>query len=138
MPDPSPAAIERRCAARVETCFPVALSRAGCDATAGEVANLSATGMLVRVDDELAIWSVMTAVLPGAGQREVRVVRRNGDAYGCLFQAPLEGDEVEAVLGSGEALAGLERLRAAPEPSGSRRPRLWRRGSPTKASPATL
>ena len=138
MPDPCPASVERRCAARVETCFPVALSRAGYDATAGEVANLSATGMLVRVEDELAIWSVMTAVLPGAGQREVRVVRRNGDAYGCLFQAPLEGDELEAVLRSDEALAGLERLRAAPEPPSRGRSRLWRRGSPTKPSPATL
>lgn len=128
---------ERRGATRIPVRFPVVLTRSGAlfrpgaPGVAAEALNLSATGMLVRAGDGLALWSRFTAALPAAGPRDVRVVRRDGDAYGCLFQTPLGPEELDAVLASEEAQAGLARLRAeaeAPPPPPKRGLlRLWKR-----------
>lgn len=137
MADPAAQPSERRAATRIPVRFPVALTRSGAlfrpgaPDVAAEALNLSATGMLVRMGDELTLWSRLTAALPAAGPRDVRVVRRDGDAYGCLFQAPLDPGELDAVLASDEAQAGLAALRAeaeAPPPPPKRGLlRLWRR-----------
>lgn len=97
----------------------------------GEAENISASGLLVRVDVDVPLWAWLTAGLPGAGMREVRVVRRDDERYGCLFQTPLAAEELDAVIESEEARAGFERLRAEaeapPEPEPKRRLRLWGR-----------
>lgn len=127
--EPQPA--ERRGAARVPVRFAVRLDRPGHPPVEAEAENLSATGLLVRADRDLPVWSRLTAALPAAGPREVRIVRRDGDRYGCLFACPLEPDELDALLASPEAEAGFEALRAeaqAPPPPPRRGLlRLWKR-----------
>ena len=121
---------ERRRAIRTEVRLPVSLARPGL-AAAGEAENVSMSGILVRLSLDLPVWARFTVTLPGAGARDVRIVRRDGDRYGCLFQTPLEPEEMDAVLESEEARAGFDRLQAEadapPAPEPKRRLRLWRR-----------
>lgn len=129
--EPAAPPVERRAATRLPVSFPVALDRSGGGPAQAQALNLSVTGLLVRVDGDLPVWSRLIAELPAVGPREVRVVRRDGSSYGCLFASPLETDEVEALLASPEAEAGFDRLRAEAEspPPPPRRGmlRLWRR-----------
>lgn len=120
--------VERRAAARLPTRFPAPLEHRAYGAIGGWALNLSATGMLVRLDGELNIWSHATATLPALGPREVRVVRRDGSRYGCLFACPLEAEELDAVVASPEAQAGfaaMEAEAAAPPPPRRGLLRMW-------------
>ena len=113
MADSATLLAERRSAARIDASFAVSLHRPGGEPVTGKVVNISVTGVLVQVDEILAIWSIVTITLPGGDPHDARVVRRDGDRYGCLFSTPLDDVEFDAVLGSPEALTGLERLRLA-------------------------
>lgn len=115
MSEPAILPAERRGAARIAVRFPVLLERLETIVVETEAANISSTGVLVRSPVELPVWGRFTARLPGPDLREVRIVRRDGNSYGCLFQTPLEEEELNAVLASDEAMAGFERLRAEAE-----------------------
>lgn len=127
-----PPLVERRGAVRTAVRFPVALDRADFAPMDGWALDVSASGMLVRTAAEPAVWCRLVATLPAIGRRDVRVVRRDGDRYGCLFAEALEPEELDSLLASPEAEAGFAQLRveaACPPPSSSRRGmlRLWRR-----------
>ena len=53
--------------------------------------------MLVRSTHDLPVWTRSSATLPGIGTRELRVLRREHDAYGCLFQVPLTASQLDAI-----------------------------------------
>lgn len=128
--EPAAQPAERRGATRVLVSFVITLDRLETATIEAEAANISATGMFVRSPIELPLWARFTAALPAGSAREVRVVRRDGNGYGCLFQMPLNAEELEAVLASEEAVAGFDRLRAegkAPPPKPKGLLRLWRR-----------
>lgn len=130
MAEPVTIPVERRGATRVDVLFPVTLDRNEEATVEVRAANVSATGLLVRSAVELPLWGRYTATLPEVGMRDVRIVRRDGDGYGCLFPEPLTTDEFDAVLASAPAKAGFERLRAeaeAPSPPPRRKLQIWRR-----------
>lgn len=115
MADPAVQPVERRGAVRDPVFFPVMLERPGAEPVEAQALNLSATGLLLAASAELVVWSRLTATLPAIGQREVRIVRRDGDNYGCLFGCALDQEEFDAVIASPEAESGFARLRAAAE-----------------------
>jgi hypothetical protein len=132
MSEPATQAAERRSAERVPVHFTVSLGRAGAEALGPATArNISAAGMLVRAEGELPLWARLSASLPEIGAREVRVVRRDGQDFGCLFLHPLESAELDAVLGSDDVRAGASRARAEadvpPPPEKRGMLRLWKR-----------
>lgn len=134
MADPAVQSIERRGAMRDPVSFPVMLERPGAEPIEAQALNLSATGLLLAASAELVVWSRLTATLPAIGQREVRVVRRHNDRYGCLFGCALDQEEFDAVIASPEAESGFARLRAAAETLPPPTPKrgllgLWRGGA---------
>lgn len=115
---PEPAA-ERRGAARTPVRFDIGLEGLPWPVHDARALNVSASGLLIRTAIEPPLWSRLTAVLPAIGPREVRIVRRDGYRYGCLFGRPLDGEELDALLTCPEAEAGFAALRAeanAPQP----------------------
>lgn len=130
MAEPEAIPVERRAATRTAVLFPVTLDRNGEVAVEVVAANISATGLFVRSAAELLVWGRFTVTLPDVGMRDVRIVRRDGDGYGCLFPEPLTVEELDAVLASAPAVAGVEQLRReaeAPPPPQRRKLQLWRR-----------
>lgn len=97
MAEPAEMPIERRGAERVTTSFLALLDGLETAVVDVEVANISATGLLVRSAHDLPVWARLSASLPGIGARELRVLRREHDAYGCLFQVPLTAGELDAI-----------------------------------------
>lgn len=61
------------------------------------VRDLSPTGISLTCVAGLDIGDAVSVALPGFGSYAARVVRRNGDNYGCAF---IEEPPVAAVLGS--------------------------------------
>lgn len=88
---------ERRGAQRAAASFLVLLDGLETAVVNVEAANISAAGMLVRSTQDLPVWARLSATLPAIGARELRVLRREHDAYGCLFQVPLTGGELDAI-----------------------------------------
>lgn len=126
-----PPLVERRAASRIPVSFAVSLDLPGGPTIEAHALDISASGLLVRAAVDLPIWSRLAASLPAVEPREVRVVRRDGDRYGCLFARPLEAEELDALLASRQAETGFARLRAeadAPPPQPKRGMlKLWRR-----------
>lgn len=56
------------------------------------VHNLSCDGLQLETSLELALGTELSIGLPGVGTRTVRVVRREGELYGCRFAAPVPPD----------------------------------------------
>ena len=97
MAEPAEMPVERRGAQRAAASFLVLLDGLESAVIDVEVANISTNGMLVRSTHDLPVWARFSATLPGIGARELRVLRREHDAYGCLFQVPLTAGELDAI-----------------------------------------
>jgi hypothetical protein len=85
------------------------------------VENFSRTGFLFVGDADLAIGTLISIGLSGAGAREARVVRRDGDGHGCEFLVPLPNRDMANAFRGQEALvssieAALERRYREAEP----------------------
>jgi hypothetical protein len=85
--------------------------------------NFSRTGFLFAGDVDLPVGTLVSVGLSGAGVREAKVVRRDGQRYGCEFLMPLPRRELNrAFKGQQDVVADLEaeierRFRAAAEPA---------------------
>lgn len=90
------------------------------------VDNFSRTGFLFTADTALPLGTLVSIGLSGAGTREAKVVRRDGQSHGCEFLMPLLRREMatafrgqEHVVADLEAALGrrfAEPADAAPEP----------------------
>ncbi|MET0310107.1 MAG: PilZ domain-containing protein [Sphingomonas sp.] len=75
------------------------------------VENFSRTGFLFVADVDLPVGTLVSVGLSGAGVREAKVVRRDGERHGCEFLMPLPQRELaHAFKGQAEVLAELEAL----------------------------
>lgn len=73
------------------------------------VENFSRTGFLFVGEVDLAIGTLISIGLSGAGAREAKVVRRDGDAHGCEFLMPLPSrDMTNAFRGQEELVSSIE------------------------------
>ena len=73
------------------------------------VENFSRTGMLFTGDVDMPVGTLLSVGLSGAGAREAKVVRREGNAHGCEFLVPLpQGVMAVAFRGQAEMLAAIE------------------------------
>lgn len=61
-----------------------------------EVVDLSTTGCLIVVDGVVAVPSDISIGIAGIGRVSARIVRRNGQRYGCAFDQPLSDAAVLA------------------------------------------
>ncbi|WP_242138438.1 MULTISPECIES: PilZ domain-containing protein [unclassified Sphingomonas] len=61
-----------------------------------EVVDLSTTGCLIVVDGVVAVPSDISIGIAGIGRVSARIVRRNGQRYGCAFDQPLSEGAVLA------------------------------------------
>ncbi len=59
------------------------------------VDDLSATGFRMFSDEPIAIDATVTVGIAGLGRHTARVVRRDGQHYGCRFVVPLAIDAVD-------------------------------------------
>ena len=86
------------------------------------VENFSRTGFLFVADVEFPIGTLVMIGLSGARAREAKVIRRDGQTYGCEFLVPLPRRELEhAFRGQDAVVADLQaaierRYRAAYPP----------------------
>lgn len=60
------------------------------------VIDLSTTGCLIVVDGTVAVPSDISIGIGGIGRVSARIVRRNGERYGCAFDQPLSDAAVFA------------------------------------------
>lgn len=73
------------------------------------VENFSRTGFLFAGDVDLPVGTLISIGLSGAGAREAKVVRRDGDAHGCEFLVPLPArDMAKAFRGQEELVSSIE------------------------------
>jgi hypothetical protein len=97
---------ERRVAERVDVERPITIT-AGTAIRQARTVNVSASGMLVAADGDLAIWAEVAVALPGLAIRGGRIVRRDGERYGLVFREPLSGSDFTH-------LTGVELVQEAP------------------------
>lgn len=102
------------------------------------VDNFSRTGFLFTGNADLPVGTLFSIGLAGAGAREAKVVRRDGDAHGCEFLVPIpQRDMANAFRSREDVVAEIEaalergsRLPPRDDPPPPRPPRglrLWRR-----------
>jgi hypothetical protein len=73
------------------------------------VENFSRTGFLFTGDADLPVGTLVSVGLSGAGVREAKVVRRDGQQHGCEFLVPLPKRElIHAFKGQARILADLQ------------------------------
>ena len=73
------------------------------------VENFSRTGFLFTGEVDLPVGTLVSVGLSGAGVREAKVVRRDGQQHGCEFLMPLPKRElVHAFKGHSRVLADLQ------------------------------
>jgi hypothetical protein len=73
------------------------------------VENFSRTGFLFVGDADLPVGTLVSIGLSGAGAREAKVVRRDGDGHGCEFLMPLPArDMANAFRGQDELVSSIE------------------------------
>ena len=60
-----------------------------------QVDDLSATGFRMQSDEPIAIDATVSVGIAGLGRHTARVVRRDGQHYGCRFVVPLAIDAVD-------------------------------------------
>lgn len=73
------------------------------------VENFSRDGLLFTGNVDMPIGTLISIGLSGAGAREAKVVRRDGNAHGCEFLQPLPRRVMaSAFRGHAEMLAELE------------------------------
>lgn len=72
-------------------------SRASGSATAVQVHNISATGLLIESGAGLEIGEVIVVDLPQAGATPATVIWSSGGLFGCEFDAPLSTAVLSAV-----------------------------------------
>lgn len=73
------------------------------------VENFSRTGFLFVGEVDLPVGTLISIGLSGAGAREAKVVRRDGDAHGCEFLMPLPSrDMANAFRGQDELVSSIE------------------------------
>jgi hypothetical protein len=91
------------------------------------VENFSRTGFLFVGDVDLPPGTLISIGLSGAGAREAKVIRRDGDAHGCEFLMPLPNREMANAFRGQEELvssieAALERRYREAEPAEAEAP----------------
>jgi hypothetical protein len=81
------------------------------------VDNFSRTGFLFTSNVELPLGTLVSVGLAGPGVREAKVIRRDGERYGCEFLMPLLHRDMErAFRGQPDVVANIEAaLRKASE-----------------------
>ncbi len=89
-----------------------------------EIVNLSANGLLLKTDDELALDEPIMVVLPHAGDRPARIVWHADDLYGCHFSDPLSEEDLAAALGDADGDEADDEEEEASETFGRRLRRL--------------
>lgn len=92
-PPVEPAGDERRNGERIDVSFTGTLEE-----LCVRIGNVSRSGLLLHIERDLVLWSERDIVLPGMAARRMRIVRRDGDFYGCLFRIPLDEAEVDALI----------------------------------------
>src|SRR5690242_6901892 len=60
--------------------------------------NLSENGLLIETLAPLELGETIEVELPEAGATPARIVRKDGDHYGCRFVAPISKGSVSAAL----------------------------------------
>lgn len=91
---------EGRAAERRPAMAPSTLRARGLTATDVTVVDLSQTGARIRTDAALSIGDEISVGLSGVGAKRAYIAwRRDGD-YGCAFETPLEGNEVNQAFAS--------------------------------------
>jgi hypothetical protein len=61
-----------------------------------EIVDLSTSGCLIVANRDLPVPSIVTIALSGTGTFAARIVRRDGDRFGCAFVVPLPEEAVAA------------------------------------------
>lgn len=62
------------------------------------ILDLSQSGLLLQTSAELEVGEKIRIEIPEAGTVEARIVRRNGDRFGAMFDSPIGKAAVSAVL----------------------------------------
>lgn len=70
------------------------------------ILNLSRTGLLLQTSAELEVGETIQIEVPEAGQVEAKIVRRNGDQFGAMFDNPISMAAISAVLLAAPARPG--------------------------------
>jgi hypothetical protein len=70
--------------------------------------NLSQNGLLIETLAPLGLGETIEVELPRAGATPARIVRRDGDHYGCRFISPISRGAVSAALLRSPAAARAE------------------------------
>jgi len=84
------------------------------------VHNLSAEGLQLETPLDLALGTDVSVGLPGVGMRTLRVVRRDGNLYGCRFAKPVSPALLsQAFVASSVVEAPFARLSTSPFPEPS-------------------
>jgi hypothetical protein len=78
-----------------------------------EVENLSVTGIGLRCRQDLPVGSRAWLGIPGLGNHEIEIVRRDGNFYGCKLGMPLKA----ATFGERPANAAVIFGRFTPRPT---------------------
>jgi hypothetical protein len=65
------------------------------------IANLSATGCLFVCPEPIELGADVTIGIPGTGRRRARIVRNEREKYGCVFEVPLDKDELAEAFDGG-------------------------------------
>ena len=73
------------------------------------VENFSRTGFLFVGDVDLPVGTLVSIGLSGAGAREAKIIRRDGDGHGCEFLMPLPARDMQnAFRGQDELVSSIE------------------------------
>jgi hypothetical protein len=73
------------------------------------VENFSRTGFLFIGEVDLPVGTLVSIGLSGAGAREAKIIRRDGDGHGCEFLVPLPSrDMAKAFRGQDELVSSIE------------------------------
>jgi hypothetical protein len=97
------------------------------------VCDLSQTGFSFLYNGPIALDAPVNIGLPGIGSAAARVVRRQGDTYGCEFDVPLRVHDVAAAFGYNPVVqfplsVSANDHTASAEPAASKWPRAYRAG----------
>jgi len=100
--------IDRRGAIRFDADSPSTLRAPDGKPIDVTVEDFSRTGFRFVADIDLPIGTLVSLGLSGAGSRVARILRRQGNSYGCAFMAALSPEDIErAFKGQENVLAEL-------------------------------
>lgn len=78
--------------------------------------DLSARGCLLETNRELTAGTAIVVAIGGIGRVEARIVRREGNRYGCTFEVPIARPTRDAALASGVVVAFPDTFRVHSTP----------------------